>query len=65
MEEKTKIITLNETVAQIYGIKKLEVKYRNKRPDFTYDESYYALYFKELYAKRIKELQEYYGYTFK
>ncbi len=65
MEEKTKIITLNETGAQIYGTKKLEVKYRNKRPDFTYDESYYALYFKKLYAIRIKELQEYYGYTFK
>lgn len=64
MEEKTKIITLNETVAQIYGTKKLEVKYHNNRHDFTYDESYYALYFKKLYAKRIKELQEYYGYTF-
>jgi hypothetical protein len=30
----------------------------------TFDEGYYELYFSRLYAQRIKELQEYYGYTF-
>ncbi|MBE7122998.1 hypothetical protein [Bacillus cereus] len=63
--EKTKIITLDEDVAKIYGTNKLEEKYYNKKHDFVYDESYYALYFNKLYAKRIKDLQEYYGYIFK
>ncbi|WHZ60028.1 hypothetical protein [Metabacillus hrfriensis] len=41
---------------------------KSKRPvkeDYTYDSDYYSLYFDKLYAQRIKELQEYYGYTFK
>lgn len=42
-----------------------QVAYRPNREDYTYNKEYYALYFDRLYAQRIKELQEYYGYTFK
>lgn len=34
------------------------------RNDYVYDEGYYALYFDRLYARRIKELQEFYGHKF-
>lgn len=65
LSEKTKVIELDESVWGIYEATTREVKYFNKRHDYTYDEEYYALYFDRLYAKRIKELQEYYGHTFK
>ena len=42
-----------------------QVASRPLKEDYTYDKEYYTLYFDRLYAQRIKELQEYYGYTFK
>ncbi|MFJ7639414.1 hypothetical protein [Peribacillus sp. NPDC097225] len=65
LSEKTKIVELNESVNEIYGETTKEVRYFNKRHEFTYDENYYALYFNRLYAQRIQELQEYYGHTLK
>lgn len=65
LSEKTKVIELDESVKEIYGATTREEKYYNKRHNFTYDAGYYALYFERLYAQRIKELQEYYGHTFK
>lgn len=38
--------------------------YRPMVEDFTFDEDYYRLYFERLYAKKIKELQEHYNFTF-
>ncbi|UUV26026.1 MULTISPECIES: hypothetical protein [Lysinibacillus] len=65
LSEKIKVIELDKSVKEIYDSNTREVKYYNKRQDYTYDEKYYALYFDRLYTQRIKELQEYYGHTFK
>lgn len=65
LEKKTKIITLDENLQEIYGTKTLIKTYYNERENFTFDEGYYALYFDRLYAERVKKLQEHYGYTFK
>ena len=64
LSEKTKVVELDENLQEIYEEKTIVKTYRNRREDFTFDEEYYALYFDRLYAQRIKELQEYYGYTF-
>lgn len=41
-----------------------QVRYRPIKEDYTYNEEYYALYFNGLYARKIKDLQECYGYIF-
>lgn len=35
-----------------------------KVDDYQYDKEYYALYFQEVYSKKIRELQEFYGHEF-
>lgn len=54
--------TKNTTLEDLGG---KDLKRRPKIDDYPYDEAYYALYFNEIYASKIKELQDYYGHKFK
>lgn len=52
----------NTTTLEELGGK--DFKLLPKIDDYLYDEAYYALYFKEVYANKIRELQDYYGHKF-
>lgn len=74
-EERKKVVVKNAEKEEENFLKprvnKLESEFGGQtkytvptRSDYVYDEDYYALYFDRLYAQRIKELQEFYGYKF-